>query len=93
MAQSHDSKFVTVGEWNLNLCSAAELIGKYIKYYVTTSLTITQQQPAKTQVNAFAVRMAASRAASKANTKLLPVNVRTGKDKMYNDLLLFIKSK
>ena len=37
--------------------------------------------------------MAASRAASKANTELPPVNVRTGKDKMYNDLLLFIKSK
>ena len=94
MAQSHDLKFITVGDWNLNLCSAAELIGKYIKYYVTASLTIyTQQQPAKTQVNAFAVMMAASRAASKANTELPPMNVQTGKDKMYNDLLLFIKSK
>ena len=78
MAKSHDSKFVTVSDWNLNMCSAAELIGKYIKYYMTTSLTITQQQPAKTQVNAFAVMMAAS----KANTELLPVNVRTSKDKM-----------
>ena len=49
MAQSHESKFITVGDWNLNLCSATELIGKYIKYCVATSLTITQQQPAKTQ--------------------------------------------
>jgi len=71
------------------MCSAAEVIGKYIKYYVTTSQTITQQQPAKTQVNTFAVMMAAS----KANAELPPVNVRTGKDKMYNSLLLFIKYK
>jgi len=62
MAQSHDSKFTTVGGWSLNLCNASELIGKYIKYYATASLTITQQQKAKTQVNAFTVMMAAFRA-------------------------------
>ena len=89
MTQSHDSKFITVGDWNLNLCSSAELIGKYVKYYVTASLTITQQQPAKTQVNAFTAMMAAS----KANAELTLVDVRTGKDKLYNDLISFTKSK
>ena len=93
MAQSHDSKFITVGDWNLNLCSSAELIGKYVKYYVTASLTITQQQPAKTQVNAFTVMMAASRAVSKANAELTLVDVRTEKDKLYNDLVSFTKLK
>lgn len=43
MAQSHDSKFITVGDFNLNLCSAAELIGKYIKYYVIASVTISNR--------------------------------------------------
>ena len=67
MAQSQQSKFVTVGDFNLNLCSAADLIGKYVKYYVTDSVTITQQEPSKAPVNAFAAMMAASRAASKAS--------------------------
>ena len=50
-----------MGDHSLNLCNAAELVGKYIKYYVRTSVTITQEEPAKTQVNAFEVMMAALR--------------------------------
>ena len=50
-----------MGDHSLNLSNAAELVGKYIKYYVRTSVTITQEEPAKTQVNAFNVMMAASR--------------------------------
>ena len=93
MAQSQESKFVTVGDFTLNLCSAAELIGKYVKYYVTGSVTITQQESSKAPVNAFAVMMAASRAASKASSEMPFVTVQNSKDKMYNDLLSFVKAK
>ena len=37
--------------------------------------------------------MAASRTASKANAELPLVDVQTGKDMLYNDLILFTKSK
>ena len=93
MAQSQESKFFTVGDFTLNLCSAAELIGKYVKYYVTCSVTITQQESSKAPVNAFAVMMVASRAASKASAEMPFVTVRNSKEKMYNDLLLFVKAK
>ena len=56
---------------------------------MTATLTITQQQPAKTQVNAFTVMKAASRTASKVNAKLPLVDVQTGKDKLYNEFILF----
>ena len=39
------------------------------------------------------VMMAASRTASKANAELPLVDVQTGKDMLYNDLILFTKSK
>ena len=61
MAQSLDSKLVVVGDHSLNLCNATKLVAKYIKYYVRTSMTITQEEPAKTQVNVFEVMMAISR--------------------------------
>ena len=58
MGQSLESKLVVVHDNTLNLCSA-ELVGKYVKYHVRTSLTIIQEEPAKTQVNTFKVMMAA----------------------------------
>ena len=91
MAQSLDSKLVVVGDHSLNLCNAAELVGKYIKYYVRTNVTITLEEPAKTQVNAFEVMMAASRICA---TQQLPItNARNSKDKMYNDILSFIQMR
>jgi len=55
MSQSQESKPVVVGNHNLNLCSAAELTGKYVKYYVRAdvSVTITQQEKAKGLPNAY----------------------------------------
>ena len=41
MAQSLESKFVSVGDHSLNLCDIAVLVGKYIKYYVRKSMPVT----------------------------------------------------
>ena len=90
MAQSPDSKLVIVGDHSLNLCNAAELVGKYIKYYMRTSVTITQEEPAKTQVNAFEVTMAASRI---CGTQQPITNAQNNKDKTYNDILSFIQMR
>ena len=88
MVQSLESKLVVVGDHSLNLCSAAELVGKYVKYYVRTS--VTQEEPANTQMNAFEVMMAALRI---CDTQLSITNARTNKDKMYNDILSFIQKR
>jgi len=57
MLQSQESKPVVVGNHNLNLCSAAELTGKYVKYNARAdvSVTITQQELAKSPPNAFEI--------------------------------------
>jgi len=48
----------------LNLSSAAELTGKYVKYYVRADMTTTQQEQAKcTPANAFKIMVDASRTA------------------------------
>ena len=94
MAQSPQSQLIVVGDHTLNLCSSAELIGKYVKYYVRTTATQETQEPARTPVNAFEIMMAASRSASKKSAQLPFVsNVRNNKDKMYNDVLLFVQNK
>jgi len=61
MAQLLESKLVVVGDHSLNLCNAAELVGKYVKYYMRKSMPITREEPERTQVNAFEIMMAASR--------------------------------
>ena len=47
MSWSEESNSVTVGNHNLNLSSAAELTGKYMKYYVRADVTNIQQEQAK----------------------------------------------
>ena len=42
-----ESNFVIVGNHNLNLSSTAEHTGKYVKYYVRTDMTTTEQEKAK----------------------------------------------
>jgi len=39
------------------------------------------------------LQMVAYRAASKANAELTLVDVQTGKDKLYNDIISFTKTK
>jgi len=76
MSQSEESNSITVGK--LNLCSAAELTGKYVKYYVREDTTATQQEREKcSPANAFKTMMNTSRTASK-NSGQLPfiTNVR-----------------
>ena len=93
MAQKLESIMIIVGDHTLNLSSAADQIGKYIKYYVKTSVPTVQEEPARThQVNAFEVMMAASRAASQVCTQLPFETVWNSKDKMYNDVLLFLQN-
>ena len=89
MAQSLQSKLVVVGDHSLNLCNAAELAGKYVKYYVRKNVPITPEEPEKTQVNAFEIMMAASRAC--ATHQLSITNLRNNKDKLHNDILSFIQ--
>ena len=68
MSRSEASNSITVGNHILNLSSAAELTGKYGKYYkdyVRGDMTTTQQEQAKcSPVNAFKIMMDASRTAS-----------------------------
>ena len=40
MSQSEESNSITACNHNLNLSSAAELTGKYVKYYVRADMTI-----------------------------------------------------
>ena len=97
MAQSLQSKLVLVGDHSLNLCNAAELVGKYVKYYVRKSEPVTPEgpektgaeEPEKTGVNAFEIMMAASRAC--ATHQLSIINLRNNKDKLHNDILSFIQ--
>ena len=85
---------VTVGNHNLNLSSAAELIGKYVKYYVRADMTTTQQERAIcSPANAFKVMMDTSRTASKNSGQLsLIANVRNNRDRLYNDMVSFIQT-
>ena len=93
MAQSLESKFVSVGDHSLNLCDIAVLVGKYIKYYVRKSMPImcTPEESERTLVkpNAFEIMMAASKAYT--TNQLSIANVRNNKDKLYNDVLSFIQ--
>lgn len=90
MAQSLQSKLVLVGDYSLNLCNAAELVGKYVKYYVRKSVPVTPEEPEETRVNAFEIMMAASRAC--ATHQLSISNLRNNKDKLHNDILSFIQT-
>ena len=62
MAKSVESKFVTVGDHSLNLCSAADLTGKYVKYYVECSSDETSEgtteEAIRNPTNAFTMMMA-----------------------------------
>ena len=63
MSKSAESKFIVVGDHNLNLCSAAEFTGKFIKYYVSMieSSDEDREPESEIRVDAFQVMMSASR--------------------------------
>ena len=91
MAKSVESKFVTVGDYSLNLCSAADLTGKYVKYYVECSSDETSEETTEEAIrnptNAFTMMM--------TSTAALPtsppcVTERNNKDKMYNAIRSFV---
>ena len=44
MSRPEESNSVTVSNHNLNQSSAAELTGKYVKYYVRADMITTQQE-------------------------------------------------
>ena len=76
-----------MGNHNLNLSSAAELTGKYVKYYVRSDMTIYHS------ARAGKIMMDASRTASKNSGQLLfIVNVQNNKDRMYNDMVSLIQT-
>lgn len=90
--QSLESKFIVVGNHNLNLCSAAELNGKFVKANESSN----QETQATTSlendraISAFNVMMSASR-----RLPILPppsVSVWNSKDRLYNAIRSFIET-
>ena len=86
-----NQNFFVVGDHNLNLRSAAELTGNFIKYYVSMNENSDEDREPESEIraDAFHVMMSAFR-----NLPILPpsTTVRNRKDKLYNDIRSFVQT-